>query len=100
MFQGSKGKTMKWGSLLKDIKEKVGLAQSSTPTSTATTVSSSSSSSSSNRDANASSTRYDFAFSPSRFDLLFSLFSYFQKFILIYFICLHFRQLMMIKFMR
>ncbi|XWS76343.1 hypothetical protein CRYUN_Cryun01aG0168100 [Craigia yunnanensis] len=69
MFQGSKGKTMKWVSLLKDIKEKVGLAQSSTATSTATTVSSSSSSSSSsNRDANASSTRYDFAFSPSSRD--------------------------------
>ncbi|XP_022771167.1 protein SPIRRIG-like isoform X2 [Durio zibethinus] len=66
MFQGSKGKTMKWVSFLKDIKEKVGFAQPST----ATTVSSSSSSSSSafsssNRDANASSTRYDFASSPS-----------------------------------
>ncbi|XVF71885.1 hypothetical protein PTKIN_Ptkin12aG0075700 [Pterospermum kingtungense] len=63
MFQGSKGKTMKWVTLLNDIKEKVGLAQSSTATST---VSSSSSSSSSNHDANASSTRHDFAWSPSR----------------------------------
>ena len=89
---------MKWVSLLKDIKEKVGLAQSSTATLTATSVSSSSSSSS-NRDANASSTRYDFASSPSRFDLLFSLFLIFQKFILI-FPCLHFHRLTMIKFMR
>ncbi|XVE73056.1 hypothetical protein DITRI_Ditri11bG0087300 [Diplodiscus trichospermus] len=64
MFQGSKGKTMKWVSLIKDIKEKVGLAQSSTPTSTATSASSSTSSS--NRDANASTTIYDFASSPSR----------------------------------
>ncbi|XVF32502.1 hypothetical protein REPUB_Repub17cG0088500 [Reevesia pubescens] len=65
MFQGSKGKTMKWGSLLKDIKEKVGLAQSPTPTptSTATTVSSSSSS---YRHANASSALHDYVSSPSR----------------------------------
>ncbi|XP_052479338.1 protein SPIRRIG [Gossypium raimondii] len=68
MFQGSKGKKMKWVSLLKDIKEKVGLAQSPTPTATATTVSSSSSAaaSSSNRDTNASSTLYDYVSSPSR----------------------------------
>ncbi|XP_022758291.1 protein SPIRRIG-like isoform X2 [Durio zibethinus] len=64
MFQRSGGKTMKWVSLLKDIKEKVGLTQSPTATSTATTASFSSSSS--NRDGNASSTRYDFASSPSR----------------------------------
>ncbi|MBA0589985.1 hypothetical protein Gorai_018706 [Gossypium raimondii] len=59
---------MKWVSLLKDIKEKVGLAQSPTPTATATTVSSSSSAaaSSSNRDTNASSTLYDYVSSPSR----------------------------------
>ncbi|PPD93081.1 hypothetical protein GOBAR_DD09975 [Gossypium barbadense] len=68
MFQGSKGKKMKWVSLLKDIKEKVGLAQSPTPTATSTTVSSSSSAaaSSSNRDTNASSTLYDYVSSPSR----------------------------------
>ncbi|WRX09289.1 BEACH domain - like 1 [Theobroma cacao] len=66
MFQGSKGKTMKWVSLLKDIKEKVGLAQS--PTATTVSSSSPSSSSSSNRDANASSTRHDFASSPSSRD--------------------------------
>jgi len=28
MFKGSKGKTMKWVTLLKDFKEKVGLTQS------------------------------------------------------------------------
>ncbi|OMP04932.1 hypothetical protein COLO4_09186 [Corchorus olitorius] len=67
MFQGSKGKTMKWVSLLKDIKEKVGLAQSPSATPTAATVPSSSSSSSSfNRDANATSTLLDYAYSPSR----------------------------------
>ncbi|XP_022728112.1 protein SPIRRIG-like isoform X3 [Durio zibethinus] len=65
MFQGSKGKTMKWVSLLKDIKEKVGF----TATSTATTVSSSSSSSSSNHDANAFSTGYDYVSSHSSRDL-------------------------------
>ncbi|XVF80848.1 hypothetical protein PTKIN_Ptkin15bG0107900 [Pterospermum kingtungense] len=62
MFQGSKGKTMKWVSLLKDIKEKVGLAQSPTATSTG----SSSSSFSFSHDANASSTRYDYVSSSSR----------------------------------
>ncbi|GAV84359.1 WD40 domain-containing protein/Beach domain-containing protein [Cephalotus follicularis] len=36
MFRGSQGKTMKWGTLLKDIREKVGLAQSPSSTSTAT----------------------------------------------------------------
>ncbi|KAE8692066.1 transmembrane emp24 domain-containing protein p24beta3-like [Hibiscus syriacus] len=56
---------MKWVSLLKDIKEKVGLAQSPTTTSTATTVPSSSYSSS-NHDTNASSTRHDYVSSPSR----------------------------------
>ncbi|KAK8541511.1 hypothetical protein V6N12_014145 [Hibiscus sabdariffa] len=60
---------MKWASLLKEIKEKVGLPQSSTA---ATTVSSPSSSISSplsfDRDANASSTRYDFASSFSSRD--------------------------------
>ncbi|GMI76100.1 SPIRRIG, Beach-Domain Homolog A1 [Hibiscus trionum] len=70
MFQGSKGKTMKWASLLKEIKEKVGLPQSSSSTA-ATTVSPPSSSTSPppppppSADrvaiANASSTRYDFA---------------------------------------
>ncbi|KAK8702111.1 hypothetical protein V6N13_020480 [Hibiscus sabdariffa] len=62
---------MKWVSLLKDIKEKVGLAQSPTTASTATTVSSSSSSSaaaysSSGHDTNASSTGLDYVSSPSR----------------------------------
>ncbi|KAK8532504.1 hypothetical protein V6N12_053944 [Hibiscus sabdariffa] len=60
---------MKWASLLKEIKEKVGLPQSSTA---ATTVSSPSSSISSplslDRDANASSIRYDFASSFSSRD--------------------------------
>ncbi|KAB2071065.1 hypothetical protein ES319_A08G198000v1 [Gossypium barbadense] len=69
MIQGSERKTMKWASLLKDIKEKVGLPpQSSTAASIATTVAASSSSSSSppsNHDANAFSTHYDFAYSSS-----------------------------------
>ncbi|XP_010556770.1 PREDICTED: protein SPIRRIG isoform X2 [Tarenaya hassleriana] len=59
MFLGSKGKTMKWATLLKDIKEKVGLAQSSAPAiagagaSDATALSSSSSSPSFNVGASA-----------------------------------------------
>ncbi|KAK8583169.1 hypothetical protein V6N13_021881 [Hibiscus sabdariffa] len=62
---------MKWASLLKEIKEKVGLPQSSTAASIATAVSSPSSSSSSpsfNHDVNASSTRYDLASSLSSRD--------------------------------
>ncbi|GMI66498.1 SPIRRIG, Beach-Domain Homolog A1 [Hibiscus trionum] len=58
---------MKWVSLLKDIKEKVGLAQSPTTVSTATAVSSSSSAySTSSHDTNASSSRIDYVSSPSR----------------------------------
>ncbi|KAA8550818.1 hypothetical protein F0562_002502 [Nyssa sinensis] len=57
MFQKSSGKTMKWVTLLKDFKEKVGLAQASSTTS----------SSSSSSDNNVSSTKQDFiATSPSR----------------------------------
>ncbi|KAK9040930.1 hypothetical protein V6N11_016064 [Hibiscus sabdariffa] len=62
---------MKWVSLLKDIKEKVGLAQSPTTSATPATVSSSSSAAaaaylSSNGDTNASSTHNDYVSSPSR----------------------------------
>lgn len=60
---------MKWGSLLKDIKEKVGLSQSpSTSATTAATASSSSAaySSSSNLDNNASSALHGFVASSSR----------------------------------
>ncbi|CAK9143766.1 unnamed protein product, partial [Ilex paraguariensis] len=60
MFQKSSGKTMKWVTLLKDFKEKVGLSQppsaSSSPSST---------SSSSLPVNNASSTKHDFLSSPS-----------------------------------
>ncbi|KAK9281704.1 hypothetical protein L1049_004608 [Liquidambar formosana] len=59
MFQKS-GKTMKWVTLLKDIKEKVGLSQP--PSASSSPVSASSSA---GRD-NAPSTRLDFASSPSR----------------------------------
>ncbi|KAE8685031.1 WD repeat and FYVE domain-containing protein 3-like isoform X2 [Hibiscus syriacus] len=63
---------MKWATLLKEIKEKVGLPQSSTAASIATTVSSPSSPASSppssDCDANASSTHYDFASSLSSRD--------------------------------
>ncbi|XP_021897977.1 protein SPIRRIG-like [Carica papaya] len=64
MFQGSRGKTMKWVSLLKEIKEKVGLAQSPNPTATAATAASSSSSSPSSLYAPANF--QDFVSSPSR----------------------------------
>lgn len=59
---------MKWGSLLKDIKEKVGLSQSpSTSATTAATASSSAAySSSSNLDNNAPSALHDFVASSSR----------------------------------
>ncbi|XP_059660444.1 protein SPIRRIG-like [Cornus florida] len=64
MFQKSPGKTMKWVSLLKDFKEKVGLSQSP---STASSSSSSSSVSSAFRDYNASLSKQDFgSSSPSR----------------------------------
>lgn len=56
---------MKWVSLLKDIKEKVGLAQS--PSTSVTTAATASSSSSSNRDNNASSTVHGYVSSPARF---------------------------------
>uniref|UniRef100_A0A5B6ZA74 Putative BEACH domain-containing protein lvsA n=1 Tax=Davidia involucrata TaxID=16924 RepID=A0A5B6ZA74_DAVIN len=63
MFQKSPGKTMKWVTLLKDFKEKVGLSQPSP----APSSSSSSPASSSFRDNNASSTKQDFtASSPTR----------------------------------
>ncbi|KAJ4727406.1 BEACH domain [Melia azedarach] len=55
---------MKWVSLLKDIKEKVGLAQS--PSTSVTTAATASSSSSSNRDNNASSTVHGYVSSPAR----------------------------------
>jgi hypothetical protein len=73
MFQRSKGKTMKWGTLLKDIKEKVGLTQS--PSSTTSPASSSATSSASAAaatggadDHNARSTRWrdSSSSSPSR----------------------------------
>jgi hypothetical protein len=88
MFQRSKGKTMKWGTLLKDIKEKVGLTQS--PSSTTSPASSSATSSASAAaatggadDHNARSTRWrdSSSSSPSRFDslsLLFSGFGFYQ----------------------
>ncbi|KAG7970449.1 hypothetical protein I3843_07G084600 [Carya illinoinensis] len=70
MFQGSKRKTMKWVTLIKDIKEKVGLSQSPSASATAASSSSSSPSSapSSARDHNApSSTRWqDSSSSPAR----------------------------------
>lgn len=70
MFERSKRKTMKWGTLLKDIKEKVGLTQSSSAAATASASSSPSSAPSSARDRNApSSTRWqDSSSSPARFD--------------------------------
>ncbi|XP_027935476.1 protein SPIRRIG [Vigna unguiculata] len=62
MFRGSKGKTMKWVTLLKDFKEKVGLTQS--PSSAA--LSASPPSSSSSRDNNVFSASQSFSSSPSR----------------------------------
>lgn len=53
--------TMKWATLLKDFKEKVGLAQSPSAT-----PSPSSSASSPFRDSNASFPIHDFTYSPSR----------------------------------
>ncbi|GLU03580.1 hypothetical protein SLE2022_207700 [Rubroshorea leprosula] len=66
MFPGSRGKTMKWTSFLKDIKEKVGLAQSSSSSAATSPASSSSYFSSSNHDCNASSNSHNFASSSSR----------------------------------
>lgn len=68
MFQGSKSKTMKWVTLLKDIKEKVGLTPSHSAASSAS-ASSSSALSSSARDNHVpySARRPDFASSPARF---------------------------------
>nr|GMD71080.1 protein SPIRRIG isoform X1 [Ipomoea batatas] len=60
MFQKSPGRTMKWATLLKDFKEKVGLSHSSSAVS-----SSSISSSSSFRESYASPVNQDFIFSPS-----------------------------------
>jgi len=74
MFQGSKGKTMKWVTLLKDFKEKVGLTQS--PSSAAPSASASPPSSSS-RDNNVFSTSQSSSSSPTRslyFYILFILF--------------------------
>lgn len=67
MFQRSRGKTMKWGTLLKDIKEKVGLTQS--PSSSASPSAASYSSpppSSSSRDSNALSAHQGSLSSPER----------------------------------
>lgn len=60
---------MKWVTLLKDIKEKVGFTQSPSSSSSSAGASSSSSSApfSSARDNNASSARQNFSFSPDRF---------------------------------
>lgn len=67
MFQGSKGKTMKWGTLLKDLREKVGLTQSPSSSFSASATASSSSSSaaalSSNNNANSA---LHGSYSPSR----------------------------------
>ncbi|MBA0736293.1 hypothetical protein Gogos_009857 [Gossypium gossypioides] len=60
---------MKWISLLKDIKEKVGLTQAPAASAAATASSSSSSSSSSNRDARASYL-FDYIPSPSSLKLV------------------------------
>ncbi|GLT36374.1 hypothetical protein SLA2020_107560 [Shorea laevis] len=57
---------MKWTSFLKDIKEKVGLAKSSSSSAATSSASSSSYFSSSNHDCNASSNSHDFASSSSR----------------------------------
>lgn len=65
MFQGSRGRTMKWVTLLKDFKEKVGLTQS--PPSAAPSAASPSSSSS--RDNNVFSASQSSASSPSRSDI-------------------------------
>lgn len=87
MFERSKGKTMKWVTLLKDIKEKVGLTQSSSAAATASSSSSPSSAPSSARDRNApSSTRWqDSSSSPARFDTntVFSLVSGDEKYMLL-----------------
>lgn len=67
MFQRSRRKTMKWVTLLKDIKEKVGLTQS--PSSSSSTASASYSSlppSSSARDNNALSAHQGSLSSPER----------------------------------
>lgn len=74
MFQGSKGgRTMKWGTLLKDLREKVGLTQSP---SSASAVASSATASSSSSAAPSSSTNAHSAihgsYSPSRSVLLYS----------------------------
>ena len=83
MFQRSKGKkTMKWVTLLKDIKEKVGLTQSpSSATSSSSSPSPASSSSSSaaaaagaGGDDHNARWRDSSLLSPSRFDSLSSLF--------------------------
>ncbi|KAK3003294.1 hypothetical protein RJ639_018518 [Escallonia herrerae] len=63
MFQKSSRRTMKWGTLLKDLKEKVGLSQ---PPSTASSPSSTAASPSSYRDSYAASVYHDAASSPSR----------------------------------
>lgn len=75
MFQGSKGgRTMKWGTLLKDLREKVGLTQS--PSSASAAASSATASSSSSSPAPSSSTNAHSAlhgsYSPSRSVLLYS----------------------------
>lgn len=70
---------MKWASLLKDLREKVGLSQTPSPAS-AYSPSSSSAASSPFRDYNASSSNQEFSSSPSRFVffIIFFLFPYEQ----------------------
>lgn len=70
MFQGSRGKTMKWVTLLKDIKEKVGLAQSPSSSSSSSATPSYSSPASA-RDNNAFSAGHGSLSSPERFNFYF-----------------------------
>ncbi|KAM1169270.1 hypothetical protein ACFX19_031614 [Malus domestica] len=66
MFQGSKGKTMKWGTLLKDLREKVGLTHSpSSSLSASASAAAASSSSSLSANNNANSALHG-SYSPSR----------------------------------
>ena len=73
MFQGSKGvRTMKWGTLLKDLREKVGLTQSpSSASAAASSATASSSSPAPSSSTNARSALHG-TYSPSRSVLLYS----------------------------
>lgn len=66
MFEGSKGRTMKWVTLLKDFKEKVGLTQSPSSAAASSAALSASSPSSSSRDNNVFSASQSSFSSPSR----------------------------------